>query len=43
MKVDHSTAKNAGVHYIHSNYGYSKKSIRCKYKINSIVDILKLN
>ena len=43
MKVDHSTAKNAGVQYIHSNYGYSKKSIKCKYKINSIADLLELN
>ena len=41
MEVDRLTAKNAGVSYIHANYGYSEKEINSKYNVNSINEIIK--
>ena len=43
MSVDKLTAKNAGIDYIHSNYGYSLKKFKNKFSINSFNNIIKCN
>ena len=37
MKTDFLTAKNAGITYVQSNYGYS--NFKHKYSINSINEL----
>ena len=43
MLVDKLTAKNAGIDYIHCNYGYSPKKIKNKFSINRLNNIIKYN
>ena len=41
MMVDKKTAKNAGVEYIHAQYGYSPKEITHKNTIHSFNELIK--
>lgn len=43
MPVDKLTAQNAGIDYIHCNYGYSPRKFKNKFSINRLDNIIKYN
>jgi HAD superfamily hydrolase (TIGR01549 family) len=42
MLVDYRAAKNSGINFIHSKYGYGKKKILYKYSIKQFKDLSKI-
>ena len=39
--IDQKFAKNANVNYIHANYGFEKKKVKCNSKIKNLIEIFK--